>query len=177
MIETERLLLLPATIETLRAELANDVARLCTLLGVAAPAEWPPELYDSDAVKFSLDGLEREPSASAWGAHYMSRKCANGGAPVLIGATGFKGAPHEGYVEIGYSVLPRERRRGYAREAVGGMVARAFADARVNYVIAHTLPELEASIGVLRKAGFRRAEPSLEPGAIMFMLERSEAGR
>jgi RimJ/RimL family protein N-acetyltransferase len=93
-----------------------------------------------------------------------------------VGVAGYKGAPDvAGVVEIGYGVVPEQRRRGFASEAVRALVSRAFADPRVTAVTAQTLPGLDASIGVLRGTGFAYDGPGNdphEPTAIRFALTR-----
>jgi RimJ/RimL family protein N-acetyltransferase len=72
--------------------------------------------------------------------------------------------------------VPERRRQGFAREAVDGLLAHAFADARVARVIAHTLVELEPSIAVLRSAGFSFVGPGhdpQEPSAIQYEMTRT----
>ena len=176
-IRTPRLVLIPATIETLRAEL-DGRSSLARALGVAVSEEWPPELYDEDATRWTLTALERIPSFADWGMHYIvSLGSGPDGTLRLIGAGGLKGPPNpEGIVEIGYSILPAFRRQGFAREAVDGWLAWAFADPAVDRVIAHTLPELAPSIAVLRSAGFIFAgagNDSDEPTAIRYEISRA----
>jgi hypothetical protein len=55
------------------------------------------------------------------------------------------------------------------------LVSRAFGDTRVATVIAHTLPGLMPSIGVLRATGFEYDGPGEdphEPTAIRYVLPR-----
>jgi [ribosomal protein S5]-alanine N-acetyltransferase len=78
-----------------------------------------------------------------------------GGPPELVGWGGFKGPPREGVVELGYEIAESHRERGLATAAVRAIVAEAFADDRVDAVIAHTLTESNASNRVLEKVGFR----------------------
>ena len=73
----------------------------------------------------------------------------------LVGWGGFKGPPVEGAVEIGYEIAASRQGRGLATDAVRAMLAEAFADPAVTTVLAHTLPEPNASNHLLRKAGFR----------------------
>jgi ribosomal-protein-alanine N-acetyltransferase len=99
------------------------------------------------------------------------------GGRTLIGSAGYKGAPSpDGTVEVGYGIVRDQRRRGYASETVRGLLAHAFALPAVSRVIAETLPELEGSIGVLRKCGFRLIGDGCEPGVIRFELTRAEYG-
>jgi RimJ/RimL family protein N-acetyltransferase len=169
LLATARLDLVPATVERLRAELRGALA-LAAALDARVPAEWPPELYDRAAVEGSLAALlERE--VGCWGTYYFVLR-ENGGRRVAVGIGGFKGEPREGAVEIGYSILAPWRRRGLASEAVGGLLALAFACRSVGRVVAETLPELEASIAVLRRHGFAPAGAAAEPGVLRFVRER-----
>lgn len=70
-----------------------------------------------------------------------------------IGNAGFKGAPLDGEVELGYSIAPDLRRRGHASTVVGLLLDRARL-AGVDRVIARIDPDNTASIGVVTKAGF-----------------------
>lgn len=74
----------------------------------------------------------------------------------LVGAAGFFGPPRHGRVEIGYGIVPSRRRRGYATEAILGLVTYAFARPEVIEIVACTEPENVASARVLEKAGFTR---------------------
>jgi RimJ/RimL family protein N-acetyltransferase len=57
---------------------------------------------------------------------------------------------------------------GFATEAAAQLVARAFADSRVRWVLAETLPELTGSIRVLEKNGFRLIGEGSELGVLRF---------
>ena len=141
--------------------------RLAEELDVAVPGDWPPEHHDADTLRFSRDALSR-PGAAGWWLHYIV--LVDAARPTLVGTAGYKGPPSDGSVEIGYSVVPSQRRRGIATEASAALIEEAWrrgADA----VVAHTLPHLEPSIGVLRKLGFEPSEPP-EPGVLAFTLRR-----
>lgn len=133
---------------------------IAALLGVTAPVEWPPEHNDADSRAWFRGILAAHPDEPGCGAWYLiadNRLC---------GTCGFKGPPDAaGVVEIGYSVLPIEQRRGHATAGVRLLVARAFRDSRVTEVAAETLPSLPPSQGVLLKCGFtlssRRHEDEL----------------
>lgn len=177
-IRTARLLLIPATAADLEAELLSRDA-LAAALGAVVPPSWPPELYDEPAVRWTLAALEADPRFAEWGFYYVTIAPTDAAdRPLLIGAGGFKGPPDaSGIVEVGYAIVPEQRRRGYAREAVDGLLSFAFGDPRVERVIAHTLAELEPSIGVLRSAGFRFVGAGSDPHeseAIRFEITRAE---
>jgi len=174
-LRTARLSLIPATAESLSAELVSPQA-LGEMLGMDVPASWPPELYDADAVRWTLLWLAQHPDQSEWSLYYVAEALPPVNRARLVGVCGYKGGPDAaGEVEIGYGVVPEHRRQGFASEAVGGMLAHAFADPRVRSVIAHTLSELTASIAVLETTGFLFDGPGNdphEPAAIRFVLSR-----
>lgn len=171
MIDGERLALVPAAREALQAELDKDLTRLGEVLGARVDPTWPPDLYGPEAAQFMLDLLDRDPHSANWGAHYFVLKS---GWPTLIGVGGYKSAPRDGDIELGYSVVSAHQRQGYASEATRMMTARAFADPSVQRVIAHTLTELTPSIGVLEKCGFTLQPDTKEEGAIMYALARED---
>ncbi len=124
-----------------------------------------------------LGWLESHPDNAQWGFYYF----VEADASQAIGAGGYKGAPNDaGVVELGYSIVPERRRRGFAREAVDGLLSHAFADSRVARVIAHTLVGLEPSIAVLRSAGFSfvgQGHDPQEASAIQYELTRGSYER
>jgi RimJ/RimL family protein N-acetyltransferase len=71
----------------------------------------------------------------------------------IVGACGFKTAPSAARVEVGYGVSPVSRGRGAATKALKMLSVLAF-EAGASEVLAEVLPENEASIHVLQKAGF-----------------------
>jgi [ribosomal protein S5]-alanine N-acetyltransferase len=169
MIVTQRLRLIPATPESLEAELRGPDA-LARVLGMAVPPDWPPELYDADATRYTLERLRADPREQGWWLYYFAGH--DGDAPRLVGCGGFKGPPDAGIVEIGYSVLEPYRRRGYATEATEALCRRAFENEGIFAVIAETLPELTPSIGVLERAGFERIGEGSAPGVVRYELTR-----
>jgi RimJ/RimL family protein N-acetyltransferase len=175
-IQTPRLLLIPATIAALEAELEGR-RQLARLLEVEVPATWPPELYDESAIRWTLNALETRFLTPDWGLYYVAEQL-EPARPTrqLVGVGGFKGPPDQGgTVEIGYGILAERRRLGLAREAVDGLIGWAFAGDSVTRVIAHTLTELIASIRVLESAGFAFVGPGedeSEPDAIQYELRR-----
>ena len=79
-----------------------------------------------------------------------------------------------GFYEISkYGIVAEHQRQGYATEAVHGLVAHAFRRPEVERVIAETLPELVASIGVLAKCGFEPIDERSEPGVVRYALTRA----
>ena len=62
-------------------------------------------------------------------------------------------ASDRGAVEIGYTILPTHRRRGYAVEAVEGLLAWAATTGELGAVIACVRPDNTASLAVLDRVG------------------------
>jgi RimJ/RimL family protein N-acetyltransferase len=170
---TARLELVAATFELLEAELAGPGA-LGDMLGVPVPGSWPPGEYDRDALDFFLSRIFMHgPAVVGWYNWYAIRLGADGRREALVAGAGYMGPPMEQLVEIGYSVVPEARGRGFATEIVESLVARALAVDTVRTVIAHTLVSNASSQAVLTRAGFRAAGPGAQPGMLRF--ERSRA--
>jgi RimJ/RimL family protein N-acetyltransferase len=173
VIVTERLEIVPATFDTTRAALDGSRA-LGAALGADVPASWPPEYFDEPALRFTIDRLSEGPGQAGWWLHFVLAREADD-RRVLIGSAGFKGPPSaDGTVEVGYAIVADRQRRGYGSETTRGLVEHAFAVPAVRRVISETLPDLAASIGVLRKCGFRLVGEGSEPGVIRFELIRAE---
>jgi RimJ/RimL family protein N-acetyltransferase len=160
-LRSRRLRLVEATLALVRAEM-NDRAAFSRLLRARLPAVWPPPENDDASALWIIDYLAHHPDDAGWSMWYFVREGPDG--PTAIGNGGFKGAPVDGTVEVGYSVVEEFQRQGYASEAVETLVQWAFGHAEVQRVIAETLPELVASQGVLRKLGFARIGGSSGPG-------------
>lgn len=171
---TARLELIAATVAHLEAELAGPDA-LGPLLGVAIPEGWPPGDYDRNAMGFFKAQLQAAgESAVGWYNWYGIAVDADGRRSALVAGAGYMGPPaDDGSVEIGYSVVPAARRRGYATELVEFLAARAFRFHPVRTVVAHTLDSNAGSAGVLRRCGFVRVGPGAEAGSVRY--ERGRA--
>jgi RimJ/RimL family protein N-acetyltransferase len=58
-----------------------------------------------------------------------------------------------GVVEIGYTIFPEYRRRGYATEVVTALVAWAWSTGAVSSILAAVAEDNEPSVGVLERVG------------------------
>ena len=74
----------------------------------------------------------------------------------VVGDIGFMGPPDDGVVEIGFSVIPDRRRRGYATEAARSLVDWALRVPEIRDVVARSEAANEASGRTLTTAGFSR---------------------
>ncbi len=159
MIETSRLQLRPCELSHFEA-IISDEAQLAKELQVDLAEDWLGFDAAREAMQPAYEYLKTNPNALGWWTYLFIHKA----DLTLIGLGGFKGEVNEaGMVEIGYEIAPAYRRRGLALEAALGMIDFAFANPRVKLVDAHTLPERNASTGVLEKAGMSFAETVNDP--------------
>lgn len=163
--------IIACTLETLDAEDDGGPA-LARSLNATDPIGWPPEHNDASTRDWMRSLIRDNPNRPGWGMWYILAD----GRPVGIG--GYKGPPDDsGCVEIGYSIVEGDQRRGYAGRAVAMLVARAFDDPQVTSIAAETLPALIASQRVLTRKGFVLTGSSFdaEVGEIMrFTLNRPQ---
>ena len=151
MIVTSRLNLLPCDAPILRAVVEGRDA-LAGHLSVTVPEGWPafPEAY-----AHALDVVVGDPGIIRWWTHLFVERSSS----IVVGSGGYTGRPSaEGVVEIGYEIAPALRGRGLGSEAARGLIDHAFSEPSVRSVIAHTLPEENASTRVLEKIGLARVE-------------------
>lgn len=164
-IRTERLVLV-----ALPAARLTDLlkGRGLGALGVKAPDEFPSSDADLAFLRFYRRRLEEHPDAVAWCARaVVDREGAMVGHAGLHGPPlslaealadpsyeGSPGPPADRVVEIGYTVFPDWRGRGYATEAARGLIGWA-REQGVEVVLATARPSNEPSHAVLRRCGFR----------------------
>jgi ribosomal-protein-alanine N-acetyltransferase len=144
----------------LDAALAGD-AELARGLGHEVVPGWATF---TEALRPKREAVAGDAEAAAWGPRFFVA----GEPPELVGWGGFKGPPRDGVVELGYEIAESRQGRGLATAATRAMVSEAFADQRVTAVIAHTLPERNASNRVLEKAGFRFDGEAHEGGRVVW---------
>lgn len=147
-IDTSRLELrvLPAAVA---AVLPGDPDTAARALGAAIPAEWPAvDVLDVLPIQAAATP-EHEP----FGMWVMIERETR----TVVGDIGFLGPPaDDGAVEIGYSVNPDRRQRGYAVEAATALVGWVRAQPGVTTVVARCDPANLASTRTLERVGFER---------------------
>jgi [ribosomal protein S5]-alanine N-acetyltransferase len=150
ILRTERLTLVALTPELARVAL-EDRAKLGRMLAARVPETWP----GADFARM-LPRLARGVEAASPGAE-PTRLIVHTADGVLIGETGFHGPPDgSGTVEVGYSIAPEYRGRGFAFEATRALIDRAFDRPGIRRIVAACLDDNLASIKVLEKLGMRR---------------------
>ncbi len=125
-------------------------------------AEGLREFYVSDDISPAwLEMLRNSSETDPWQHGFAVVEQQSGS---VIGTAGFKGPPDEnGVVEIAYGVVPSKQGRGVATAAAGLLVEYAITQGDAKQIIAHTLPEHNASTRVLKKNGFEFAGEVIDP--------------
>jgi len=96
-----------------------------------------------------------------------------------VGRAGYHGPPDDaGMVEIGYSIDPQHRRRGYARAAVRALVDRAAQEPGVRTVRATVSPDNLVSRNLVLSEGFVEVGEQMdEEDGLEVVYERSVGAR
>ena len=170
-LETQRLVLVATPLDVLKGRLEQDTftAELPLASGpetVTFPAAWPGDAL----VIFPrlIEQLEANPDDEPWDGTLVER-----GALTAVGQLGCKGKPDEnGLVEIGYSLIPEARGRGYTTEIVGALVRWLLEQPSVRVVTAECLETNHASVRVLQKTGFEQVGQKSDGEGTLLLWER-----
>jgi [ribosomal protein S5]-alanine N-acetyltransferase len=158
MVRTERLHLIPCTPDLVRVMMETP-RELAPVFHATIPDGWPtPDL--KEASSYFLDRLEEDPLAYVWLIWVILSEADHS----VVGDIGFKGKPDaEGTVEIGYSIIPSFRRRGFAVEAAQGLVAWAANTGEVKSIVAECDRDNTGSVRVLEKLRMERTDDTGDP--------------
>jgi RimJ/RimL family protein N-acetyltransferase len=152
-IETDRLVLVHASVALARALVAGDRALAEGMLDAELPEGWPDEAATA-ILRHHLDLLD---SGGAQAAGLGVWIVTLPDARTAIGTAGFLGPPRDdGSVEMGYGIDASFRGRGYATEAAGGLRDWVLRWPDVRSVRARSKEANTASIRVLEKIGMHR---------------------
>ena len=163
-IRTPRLDLVSMTPEFMDAVLGGRLGEAQEELGAALPTG----SIDAALERFlghRVGQLRKDPDVQKWLARAMVRK---EGRRVMIGNVGFHGEPGVNAasapdaLEIGYGVGPEHRRKGYATEAVEGLIGWARSEG-IQHFVASVAPDNEPSLAIIRKLGFVRTGEHIDP--------------
>ncbi len=129
----------------------EDRARLGRVIGARVPETWPGADFLRMLPRIA-EGVEETSSGAE-----PTRLVVHAADETLIGETGFHGPPDaSGTVEVGYSILPAYRGRGFATEATRALIRAALARPEVRRITAECLDDNHASLRVLEKLEMRR---------------------
>ena len=160
---TKRLTLVSIPISLMRDLAAGRSAATERRLRVKLPEHFAARART--LMQIRLRDVERDPGARPWFLRFIvlraepsstSTGSETGARRIALGLIGFHGRPDaEGRAEIGYEVFAPHRRRGYASEAVTGLLGWATRRHGVRTFLAAIAPENEPSMRLARRLGFR----------------------
>jgi [ribosomal protein S5]-alanine N-acetyltransferase len=167
---TERLILIPFTIEICRKILDNDFSGL-EILNLKKGKSWP----DSDVIETLpriINNLKKVNSPTGYESWMIIKKDTR----EVIGDLGFKGFNSEGEnIDLGYGIIKEERRKGYATEAVTEIIKWAFSSKIVREITANCLTENINSMNLLFK--FKFTQQSIENNKTYWSLYNETYGK
>lgn len=139
----------------------GDVGPLARELDAAVGPEWVGEVRWLAALRATQ--VRERPSDAPWLLRAIVR--AEPGQPrEVIGYLNFHAGPNEvQQVEIGYTLLPAARGRGYAIEAVRAMFDWALRVHGVRRFRASVAPDNERSLNLIAKLGFAHTGEQWDP--------------
>jgi [ribosomal protein S5]-alanine N-acetyltransferase len=150
---TDRLRLVPITLDIVKAVLDGRRADTEALLGAKMPSTWPGRALVERAFLARLDEIRANPDHRLWGDRVAITRDAD---PRVIGSVIFHGGPDaRGAVEVAYGIEEESQRQGFGHEAVHAAVSWAFCEPHVHIVCASTFTWHAASRRILEKIGFR----------------------
>ena len=127
----------------------------------AAGTRLSPFLVDEAWLwRIRLPQIRNDPPSAEW----VARAAVAVPEGMVVGHCGFHGPPDaDGVVEVGYSVDPAFRRRGYARAMLRTLLARADAHPRVTAVRASIRPDNVGSRATIAGFGFKKIGEQWDP--------------
>jgi [ribosomal protein S5]-alanine N-acetyltransferase len=131
----------------------SDLTAASALAGVELP-----EFFIGDSElwlwRLRLSDIAANPEAARW----IARAAVDEPGGFVVGHAGFHGPPNDdGMVEVGYTVVPEYRRRGYARAMLAALLRRAADEPQVRTVRASISPGNAASLATIKGFGFEPA--------------------
>jgi RimJ/RimL family protein N-acetyltransferase len=150
VVSSERLDLLPMSLELMETLLRGDLASAQRMVGYRIPADWPHVL--ESVLRFRIPLARAQPEAQPL---LLLAMVLRANPEVVVGRLGFHGpVDDDGMLEIGYEVFPAFRRQGYAREAVIAMFRWAQGDPAVLRFRTSVSPQNAPSLNLVRGLGF-----------------------
>lgn len=151
-LETQRLRLVPITLDAIEAVLDGDRRRAEAIIGARFPPAFPDSVLLDIGFPYSREAIRAEPAARLWGDSLVLMR----DEPRVIGSVVFHGHPSHGIAEIGYAIDERSRGNGLATEATRAAVEWALRQRGIDAVQATTFPWHTASLGVIRNLGMEQ---------------------
>jgi ribosomal-protein-alanine N-acetyltransferase len=151
-IQTPRLTLVSMPVPFMEALARHDLEAASREIGATAPAWMADEL--EYFLRFRLAQLSVDPTIRPWLGRAMILVDDDGNRQV-VGSVGFHGPPDDQRrLEVGYSVAPPYRRRGFAAESIRALFDWAHATHGITRFVASISPTNEASLRLAEQFGF-----------------------
>lgn len=149
-IKTERLILIPVTLQLTTLLLSNDFTEIENI-GIRMSEHWPtPDT--NDILPIVHETLKRQDAPS--GFEFWMIQCKENNT--VIGDIGFHGKPDEnGEVEVGFGLVREEWNKGYGFEALKGIAKWTKMQEGVKKIKADCLIDNVASRRILEKIGLK----------------------
>jgi ribosomal-protein-alanine N-acetyltransferase len=148
-LQTDRLTLIPFTIQICKNLIHNDFSDLQTI-GLKKGKSWPDDdvLETLPKILTNLSLVEAPTGFESW-------MIIKNDTLEIIGDLGFKGFNYEKRnIDIGYGIIKEERGNGYAEEATKALIKWAFTEDIVKEITARCLIDNTSSIKLLKKLNF-----------------------
>lgn len=163
-IETPRLLLRLIPPSALEAGLSGDWPAVAQSLGVSVPSDL---IEEPDALRHAAARLAEDVGYLPWSARAILLK----DSMQMVGHIRFHSRPDPDYlapyarhaVEYGYVVFAAHRRRGYAEEALVGLMRWARQTHGVGRFVVTIAPNNQPSTELAAKLGFERIGQHVDP--------------
>lgn len=146
VIRTSRLQLVPMNLAFIEAVLDLRRDDAAAALGIKLTDAWPTG--GERWLEIRLKQFREDATAAPW----LSRAVVLDGT--LIGRAGFHHPPRDGESELGYEIDPEYRRRGYASEAVRGLLGWGFSSSDLERAVACIAPANHVSLRMIEALGF-----------------------
>jgi len=157
-VRTRRLDLVSMSPGFIEALLAGRRAEAEASGGFPLPPDWP-DAADERRLRLRLDQMREEPSTQPWLLRAMVRRRPR---RQMVGFINFHGPPRDSFAELGYTVLPNFRRRGYASEAIQGLMDWAVREHGVPRFRVSISPSNVPSLALAAKLGFRQTGSQID---------------
>jgi RimJ/RimL family protein N-acetyltransferase len=159
-IKTPRLELVSMSLPFMEALAQHDLAAASKEIGATVPAWLADEL--ENFLERRLGQLRLDPTIRVWLGRAMVLTDADGSRRV-VGSIGFHGPPDAaGRLEVGYSVDPPYRRRGYAKESVKALFDWANREHGITRLVASISPDNEPSLRLAAGYGFQQVGEQMD---------------
>jgi GNAT superfamily N-acetyltransferase len=159
-IRTHHLELVSMSVPFMEALAGKDLEAASAEIGATVPA-WIADQLEN-FLKYRLGQLRLDPTIRVWLGRAMVLTAEDGGRRV-VGSIGFHGPPDaQGRLEVGYSVDPAFRRRGYASESVKAIFDWAHREHGITRFVASISPDNEASLSLTAAYGFHQVGEQMD---------------